>query len=103
MMCRKLLVTCFGLIIVMMAGSAYAGTFQMDFTVTGLGPEDPISGSFTWEAASATAEIDEILSVDLAIASHTYLLSEIGFVNFESGSSTQLPPVSLCPVRGVQP
>ncbi len=58
-MFRNLVAACFGLAIMGLAGSAKAELFEMTFTATGFaamgGPQDPVSGSFTWEAASATA------------------------------------------------
>ena len=58
-MFRKLIGACVGLAIMAVAGSAKAELFEMTFTATGFaamgGPQDPVSGSFIWEAASATA------------------------------------------------
>lgn len=63
---------------------AFAGTFKLDFTVENLGSVSPISGSFTWEATSSSAPIDNLASVSLTIDGYSYALSEIGFVNFTS-------------------
>ena len=67
---------------------ANANTIVMNFTVSGFTningnppPEDPLSGSISWEAASATSPIDYLTAIDLSISGHTYTLAELAFDN----------------------
>jgi len=69
--------------------SANAVTITMEFTAvefTDLGggwgaPSDPISGTFTWEAASVNDYIDSLTSVELTVAGHVYELADVGFTS----------------------
>jgi len=74
------------------SSNSYALTYQVDFTVSDFlnvssispstpAPYIPISGSMLFNAASINSPIDSLLSVNLAIGSHTYVLSELGFEN----------------------
>jgi len=67
--------------------SAHAIPVTTSFTAITSGG-GPISGAITWEAASPTAPIEALTSVDLTIAGHTYALEELGFLSpfFESPS-----------------
>jgi hypothetical protein len=68
--------------------SAHAIPIKVSFDVTGFpagAPTDPVVGSITYDAASVTAPINSLLSINLTIAGHTYSLSEVGFIN--AGSS----------------
>jgi hypothetical protein len=68
-----------------LASSAHAGVVTLVFSASGFqsgAPDDPISGTMTWRAASQIAPIEELLSVNLTIAGHTYDLAEVGFNEF---------------------
>ena len=73
-----------------------AGTIEVSFTASNFpsyfdpyssnyqaAPDDPITGSISYEAASLTAPIESLLSVDLTIAGHSYVIDEIGFARLE--------------------
>jgi len=67
-----------------MPGTARADIFNVSFTAAGFGagaPQDPVSGSFEFTAASATSAITALDSVNLTIAGHVYTLGEVGFSN----------------------
>jgi hypothetical protein len=71
-----------------LASTAQAGVVTMAFTASGFGagaPSDPIGGTLTWRAASQDAPIEELLSINLTIAGHSYSLSEIAFNGFVIG------------------
>ena len=67
--------------------TAHADPFLMSFTATGFfpgvgsnpAPQDPVTGSIVYEAASISSLIDSLLSISLTIDGHTYALGEIGF------------------------
>ncbi len=66
--------------------NSYAIPISMEFSASGFvdwdgneAPDDPVSGTITWEAASVNATIDYLISVDLTIGGHNYLLSEIDY------------------------
>jgi hypothetical protein len=42
---------------------------------------DPVTGSIVYDAASTTSNINSLTSINLTIAGHTYLLSEVGFIS----------------------
>lgn len=74
------------------SGPAWAAPITMNFSAYGFGPSngnpaphDPVSGTIVWEAASATAPIDSLLSVDLTINGHVYQLNEIEFTHVVGG------------------
>lgn len=71
-----------------LASTAHAGVVTMAFTASGFGagaPSDPIGGTLTWRAASQDSPIEELLSINLTIAGHSYGLAEIGFNGFVIG------------------
>ena len=81
-MFRKLIGAIVGLAMMGMAGTANAIPIEMSFAATDFsGGAAPVSGAFTWDAASTTATIDSLLSVSLTIAGHTYTLGEVGFIS----------------------
>jgi hypothetical protein len=43
-------------------------------------PTNPVSGTIVYEAASPTADILSLLSIDLTISGHSYTLGEVGFL-----------------------
>jgi len=77
------------------AGPASAIPVTMQFTVSGFvgqtsgttAPTDPVTGTIVWEAASATAVIDSLTSIDLVINGVNYTKNETGFSS-SGGSST---------------
>jgi hypothetical protein len=44
-------------------------------------PEDPVSGTIVYDAASLNAPINSLTSISLSIAGHTYALGEVGFLS----------------------
>lgn len=61
----------------------------MNFTVEGFdstAPEDSIAGTISWDADSATSQINSLTSINLAINGHTYDLAELAYLNAMSGS-----------------
>jgi len=70
--------------------SANATIITSDFVVSGFSLEAPfstISGSLSWEAESLSDEITSILSVDFSMNGYSYVLSDIGFNNFNADVS----------------
>jgi len=72
------------LIFVLMANSSTAVAIPITVSFTAIGfnntaPDDPVSGSIVYEAASTTSTIDSLISISLTIAGHVYTLGEIGF------------------------
>ncbi len=68
-----------------LASTAQAGVVTMTFAASNFSsgaPVDPVGGTMTWRAASQTAPIEELLSVNLTIAGYTYSVAEIGFNDF---------------------
>lgn len=43
-------------------------------------PTDPVRGTIIYEAASVTADIDYLISINLVIDGHPYSISEVGFI-----------------------
>lgn len=61
----------------------YAIPIEVSFTASNFlpsAPQDPVVGSFVYEAASLTSPITSLLSVDLAIDGHVYTLAEVDFL-----------------------
>ena len=75
---------------------AYGSTITVEFEVSSFSPiqgstsapTDSVSGTITYEAASTTLPIEDLISIDLTIDGHTYDLDEdeVGFF-LESGAS----------------
>jgi MYXO-CTERM domain-containing protein len=62
--------------------SAQAVPVTLSFTASGFGagaPADPISGSFTYDAASINSTINAMQSVSLTIAGHAFALGDVAF------------------------
>ncbi|MBI4763976.1 MAG: PEP-CTERM sorting domain-containing protein [Deltaproteobacteria bacterium] len=57
-----------------------------DFFSSNPPPTDPVVGTIIYEAASVTADIDSLISINLVIDGHTYSKSEIGFISPFLGS-----------------
>jgi hypothetical protein len=63
-------------------GSANATAITMQFTATGFAagaPQDTVSGTIVWDAASVNSTINSFLSVDLIIGGHSYSLGDVGY------------------------
>jgi hypothetical protein len=85
-MLRYALILFFFLVV---AGNSHALPIRLDFTAAGFdndlvspfspAPQDPVSGTFIWEADSINDPIQELTWVDLTIAGHTYTLGELDF------------------------
>ena len=58
-------------------------------------PTNPVTGTFVYDAASTTANINSLTSIDLTIEGHTYSLSEVGFVTGLDISSSPFNPPSV--------
>lgn len=75
----------FALLTLLAAFPASAEIFTISFSANSFtpagAPQNPVSGSFIVESASATSPITAIDAVNLDIAGHTYALSEVGFSN----------------------
>lgn len=79
----------FGALVLIAANSsAHAISFTLDFTATGLTvfgtgspPTNPVTGVITYDAASLTAPIDSLTSINLTIDGHSYSVGETGFFN----------------------
>lgn len=63
----------------------FAATTFSDIVNSDPAPNDPVTGTLVYEAASPAAPIDSLTSISLAIAGHTYVIGEIGFLNVEGG------------------
>ena len=72
-----------------------AGTFQMQFTITGFEssglipplpppPTPTVTGTITWEAAGIHAPIQAFNTIDMVIDGHRYSASELEFYRFSS-------------------
>jgi hypothetical protein len=68
---------------------AQAIQIEVDFTATNFtpfvgsipAPTDPVTGTIIYEAASTTANIESLTSINLTIDNHTYALNEVGFIS----------------------
>ena len=62
-----------------------ANQIEVDFRASGFvpssAPTDPVTGTIIYEAASTTANIDSLTSINLIIDGHTYSIGELGFVS----------------------
>lgn len=74
-------------------GVAHAVPVTMQFTATGFpvpggnaAPTDPVTGTFVWEAASATAPIVSLSSINLTLNGHAFTLGEVDFLSDSSFS-----------------
>ncbi len=80
-----------GLILVLGALPAHAVPITLEFTATGFtdvfptslpAPTDPVSGTIVYEAASTTASIDSLTSINMTIDGHSYTVGELLFETF---------------------
>jgi hypothetical protein len=63
-----------------------AKPITMHFTASGFqisnsnpAPDDPVTGTIVWDAASPNADVGSITSITLTVGGHTYSVSEIGY------------------------
>lgn len=47
-------------------------------------PTDPVSGTIVYDAASTTANINSLISINMTISGHTYGVGEVGFLSYGS-------------------
>ena len=78
------MLTRFALLVALVVVTTAAGAIPvtLTFTASGFGPgapQDPVTGSYTWEADSVTGDIAALTAVNLTIGGHTYTLGEVGF------------------------
>lgn len=75
--------------------TAFAIPITINFTASGFSstspggvaaPQDVVSGTIVYEAASETATIDSITSISLNIAGYNYSVGEVGFISPFGGS-----------------
>jgi hypothetical protein len=78
------------MMLVLTAGAipAQAIPIEVEFTAKGFSdippaspPTDPVTGTILYEAASTTANIDSLTSINLTIDGHVYALSEVGYIS----------------------
>ena len=63
---------------------AQAVPIEVDFTATNFSsgaPTDPVTGTIIYQAASTTADIVSLTSINLTIGGYTYSISEVGFIS----------------------
>lgn len=74
-----------------LVGPASAIPITLQFSASGFpagAPQDPVTGTIVWEAASVTAPIESLTSIDLMIDGHIYNLAEVGFLDTGGGVTT---------------
>ncbi len=87
---KKLRSLVLGLALLTASSGAQAILIQLDFEAAGFSPspgptaapQDPVSGSFTWDAPSVNDPVGTLLSISLAIDGHSYTLAEVGTLPF---------------------
>lgn len=66
-------------------GAALSQPIALNFTAVNFNdvsaPDDPVSGTIIYEAASATDPIDALTSIALTIDGHNYTVDEVGFIS----------------------
>jgi len=73
--------------------AAHANPFTVTFTATDFVPlfpsspvpDDPVSGTMIYDAASINSPIDSLTAISLTISGHTYTLAEVGFLDLGLG------------------
>ncbi len=78
-----------GVFALLAATAAQAIPVSVAFTATGFvplfgstpAPDDPVSGTIVYDAASVNAPINSLTSITLTINGHVYMLAEIGFLS----------------------
>ena len=82
-MFRKLIGACVGLAMMGMAGTAKAIpielVFDFDMNDAAVPPADPWTGTIIYSAASTTAPITSLFSIDMIVQGHTYTVGELSF------------------------
>ncbi len=92
-MVRKLIGACVGLAMMGMAGTADAVPieliFEFDMNDAASPPADPWTGTIIYNAASTTAQVDSIISVDMTVQGHSYTVGELIFGTYFTGPDVQ--------------
>jgi hypothetical protein len=97
-----------GVVILFLAAGAipaHAIPIEVDFTVSGFGsgaPTDPVTGTIIYDAASTTANINSLTSINLTIDGHSYSVAEVGFITHHAYSPTIYEQIIGGEVTGVQ-
>jgi hypothetical protein len=73
--------------------AAHALPFTVAFTATDFvplvssipAPDDPVSGTMIYDAASINSPINSLTAISLTISGHTYALTEVGFLDLGLG------------------
>lgn len=69
--------------VLLVAADTQAASFLLNFTAgpfnPGSAPDDPVTGSFVYEAATSTSPITGINNVNLTINGNVYTLADVGF------------------------
>jgi hypothetical protein len=75
-------------VLMVSSAAAYAVPVQVDFTASNFtsGPISTLSGSFFYQAASLTSDVQSLTGVNLNINGHAYALGELGFQNYGTGT-----------------
>jgi len=76
-------------------GAAHAIPVTMSFTAEGFTDvigsnaptNDPVSGTFVWDAASVNSTVGSLISVDLTIDGHSYVLGGLDYLSPLSGNT----------------
>lgn len=74
-----------------LVGPASAVPITLQFSASGFpagAPQALVTGTIVWEAASVTAPIGSLTSIDLTIDGHIYSLAEVGFLDVGGGVTT---------------
>lgn len=62
-----------------------ASTIQMSFTAhafsPSMAPNEPVSGTITWDSPTIHDPVGLLLSIDLALGGHSFALGEVGVLN----------------------
>jgi hypothetical protein len=91
------------------AHTVQAIPITVDFTAQNLtsgksfipSPIDQVSGTIIYDAASTTANINSLISINLTINGYTYGLSEVGFISPYFGGSASARQIIGGSVNGV--
>jgi hypothetical protein len=91
---KKIINALFSLAFLIGCASAHATVFKLDFSASNFGPgifsstaapQNPVSGSITFTAASLGAPVTAINAADLMIGGHAYTAAELGFGIYSDG------------------
>lgn len=80
-------------LVCMACASAQAVSVTLAFAASGFGvgaPADPVSGSFTYDAASISSTINAMQSVSLSIGGHAYTLAQVSYASPYGGGNIDM-------------